>query len=85
MAAEMGVHQTTISRIWRAHGLQPHRVEYFKLSKDPQFVEKLRDVVGLYMNPPERAVVFSVDEKSQFRRWTEPNPACHSRRAEREP
>lgn len=65
MAAEMGVHQTTISRIWRAHGLQPHRVEYFKLSKDPQFVEKLRDVVGLYMNPPERAVVFSVDEKSQ--------------------
>jgi len=65
MAAEMGVHQTTISRIWRTHGLQPHRVEYFKLSKDPQFVEKLRDVVGLYMNPPERAVVFSVDEKSQ--------------------
>lgn len=65
MAAEMGVHQTTISRIWRAHGLQPHRVAHFKLSKDPQFVEKLRDVVGLYMNPPERAVVFSVDEKSQ--------------------
>lgn len=65
MAAEMGVHQTTVSRIWRAHGLQPHRVEYFKLSKDPRFVEKLRDVVGLYMNPPERAVVFSVDEKSQ--------------------
>ena len=65
MAAEVGVHRSTISRIWKAHGLQPHRVKQFKLSKDPHFVEKLRDVVGLYLNPPERAVVFSVDEKSQ--------------------
>jgi len=65
MAADAGVHHATISRIWRAYGLQPHRVEFFKLSKDPQFVEKLRDVVGLYMNPPDRAVVLSVDEKSQ--------------------
>ena len=66
MAREVGVHPTTVSRIWRAHGLQPHRVEYFKLSTDPQFVEKLRDVVGLYVDPPERAVVFAFDEKSQI-------------------
>ena len=66
MAKEVGVHPTTISRIWRAHGLQPHRIEYFKLSTDPQFVEKLRDVVGLYVDPPERAVVFAFDEKSQI-------------------
>jgi transposase len=66
MAQEVGVHPTTISRIWRAHGLQPHRVEYFKLSTDPRFVEKLRDVVGLYIDPPERAVVFAFDEKSQI-------------------
>ena len=66
MAKEVGVHPTTISRIWRAHGLQPHRVAYFKLSTDPRFVEKLRDVVGLYVDPPERAVVFAFDEKSQI-------------------
>jgi transposase len=66
MARETGLHQTTISRIWRAHGLKPHRIKTFKLSKDPQFVEKLQAVVGLYLNPPERAVVFSVDEKSQI-------------------
>ena len=63
MAKEVGVHPTTISR---AHGLQPHRIEYFKLSTDPHFVEKLRDVVGLYVDPPERAVVFAFDEKSQI-------------------
>ena len=66
MAKEVGVHPTTISRIWRAHGLQPHRIEYFKLSTDPHFVEKLRDVVGLYVDPSERAVVFAFDEKSQI-------------------
>ena len=66
MAKEVGVHPTTISRIWRAHGLQPHRVKSFKLSTDPEFVEKLRDVVGLYVDPPERAVVFAIDEKSQI-------------------
>jgi transposase len=66
MAEEVGVHPTTVSRIWRAHGLQPHRIDYFKLSTDPQFVEKLRDVVGLYLDPPERAVVFAFDEKSQI-------------------
>ena len=69
MAKEVGVHPTTISRIWRAHGLQPHRIEYFKLSTESgevHFVEKLRDVVGLYVDPPERAVVFAFDEKSQI-------------------
>jgi len=66
MAEAAGVHPTTVSRIWRAHGLQPHRIEYFKLSTDPQFVEKLRDVVGLYVDPPERAVVLAFDEKSQI-------------------
>jgi hypothetical protein len=54
-AAAAGLSQTAISRIWRAFGLQPHRVEHFKLSEDPQFVEKIRDVVGLYLDPPERA------------------------------
>jgi len=56
----------TVSRIWRAFGLQPHRVENFKLSTDPFFVEKVRDIVGLYLNPPDRAVVLRVDEKSQI-------------------
>jgi len=66
MAAATGLNQTAISRIWRAFGLQPHRVEQFKLSKDPLFVEKVRDIVGLYLDPPERAVVLCVDEKSQI-------------------
>ena len=66
MADEMGVSKSHVWRVWQAHGIVPHRVDYFKISTDPQFVEKLRDVVGLYLNPPERAVVFSVDEKSQI-------------------
>jgi transposase len=66
MAAEVGLTQTAVSRIWRAFGLQPHRQEGWKLSKDPLFVEKVRDVVGLYLSPPERAVVLCVDEKSQI-------------------
>src|SRR4051794_40046070 len=66
MAAEVGLNQTAVSRIWRAFGLQPHRQDAWKLSKDPQFIEKVRDVVGLYLNPPERAVVLCVDEKSQI-------------------
>jgi transposase len=66
MAAEVGLTQTAVSRIWRAFGLQPHRQETWKLSKDPLFVDKVRDVVGLYLNPPERAVVLCVDEKSQI-------------------
>jgi hypothetical protein len=65
MAHKTGLSQTAIVRIWRAFGLQPHRVENFKFSKDPQLVEKVRDIVGLYLNPPDRAVVLCVDEKSQ--------------------
>ena len=64
MARAQGVSEKTIRNIWHQHGLQPHRVTRFKLSKDPHFVDKLRDVVGLYLNPPEKAVVFCVDEKS---------------------
>ena len=63
MAKEVGLSQTAVSRIWRAFGLQPHRQDTWKLSKDPLFVDKVRDVVGLYLNPPERAVVLCVDEK----------------------
>ncbi len=66
MAAEVGLTQSAVHRIWKAFGLQPHRAETFKLSKDPQFVAKVRDVVGLYLHPPERAVVLCVDEKSQI-------------------
>src|SRR3954470_1635396 len=66
MAAAVGLNQTAVHRIWKAFGLQPHRSETWKLSKDPQFVEKIRDAVGLYLNPPERAVVLCVDEKSQI-------------------
>jgi transposase len=66
MAAEMGLTQSAVSRIWRAFGLQPHRQDSWKLSKDPLFVDKVKDVVGLYLNPPERAVVLCVDEKSQI-------------------
>ncbi len=66
MAAEVGLSQSAVSRIWRAFGLQPHRQETWKLSKDPQFIDKVRDLVGLYLDPPERAVVLCVDEKSQI-------------------
>jgi transposase len=66
MAAKAGISHTTVGRIWRTFGLKPHVVRTFKISDDPQFVEKVRDVVGLYMNPPDRAVVFSFDEKSQI-------------------
>ena len=66
MAAESGLSQTAVSRIWRAFGLQPHRQDTWKLSTDPQFIDKVRDVVGLYLDPPERAVVLCVDEKTQI-------------------
>jgi len=66
MAKAAGVSVSSVQRIWRAHGLEPHRVRQFKLSKDPNFVEKLRDVVGLYVDPPAHAIVLSLDEKSQI-------------------
>lgn len=65
LAAETSVSYVTVHRIWRAFGLQPHRQKHFKLSTDPFFVEKVRDIVGLYLNPPEKAMVLCVDEKSQ--------------------
>jgi transposase len=64
MATQSGLSKSTVGRIWRAFGLKPHLVDTFKLSSDPLFIEKVRDVVGLYLNPPERAVVLCVDEKS---------------------
>ena len=66
MAKRCGLSSATVNRIWRAFGLQPHRMETFKLSADPLFIEKVRDIVGLYMAPPERAAVLCVDEKSQI-------------------
>lgn len=65
MAAELGVSASTVMRHWHAHGLKPHIVRGFKVSRDPQFVEKLEDIVGLYMSPPEHALVLCCDEKSQ--------------------
>jgi transposase len=66
MAAAVGISEASVRRIWHAHGLKPHRVQTFKLSNDPQFAEKLEDIVGLYLNPPEHALVLSLDEKSQI-------------------
>ena len=66
MAAELGVHASTIARHWQANGLKPHRVRGFKISRDPKFVEKLEDIVGLYMSPPEHVLVLCCDEKSQI-------------------
>jgi transposase len=66
MAAHSGLSASTVRRIWAAFGLQPHRVETWKLSRDPQFIDKVRDIVGLYLDPPERALVLCLDEKSQI-------------------
>ena len=66
MARHQGVSKSTVSNIWRSHNLKPHRVKTFKLSRDPKFLEKLTDVVGLYLNPPQQAIVLCVDEKSQI-------------------
>jgi len=74
MAKTMGLSQAAIGRIWRAFGLQPHRTDTFKLSTDPLFIEKVRDVVGLYLSPPERAIVLCVDEKSQVQALNRTQP-----------
>src|SRR3712207_1944144 len=66
MAAACGLSPATVQRVWRAFGLKPHRVETFKLSADPEFVEKVRDIVGLYLRPPDRALVLCVDEKTEM-------------------
>lgn len=75
MALTQGVSKDTVQRIWSAHGIKPHLVRTFKLSNDPRFVEKLRDVVGLYLNPPDNALVFSVDEKSQIQALDRTQPS----------
>jgi transposase len=74
MAEAQGVSKATVNRIWQSHGLQPHRTESFKLSRDPKFLEKLTDVVGLYLNPPEKALVLCVDEKSQIQALNRTQP-----------
>jgi transposase len=76
LAAHLGVSQDSVWRTWQAFCLQPHRQEKFKLSTDAQFIEKVYDICGLYLNPPERAVVLCVDEKSRFRRWIAPGRSC---------
>jgi transposase len=84
MAKQVGLSRTSISRIWRAFGLQPHRSETFKLSKDPRLVEKVRDIVGLYMSPPDRALVLCVDEKSQIQALNRTQPILPMRPGQRE-
>jgi len=75
MARKLKLSQSTVSRVWRAFGLQPHRSETFKLSTDPLFIEKVRDIVGLYLNPPTKAMVLCVDEKSQIQALDRTQPA----------
>jgi transposase len=79
MAARSGLSQSAVSRIWRAFALQPHRVETFKLSKDPLFIEKVRDIVGLYLDPPDRALVLCVDEKAQIQALDRTQPVLPMR------
>ena len=76
MAKLQGISASTVQRIWRRHGLQPHRTRHFKLSNDPQFAAKLRDIVGLYMSPPDHAIVLSIDEKSQIQALDGGSRAC---------
>src|SRR5215470_12455336 len=79
MAKRCGLSQTAISRIWRAFALQPHRVKTFKLSKDPLFIDKVRDIVGLYLDPPDKALVLCVDEKSQIQALDRTQPVLPMR------
>jgi hypothetical protein len=76
MAKAAGISVSSVQRIWRAHGLRPHLVRQFKLSNDPQFAAKLQEIVGLYVNPPDRAIVLSVDEKSQIQALDPPSRGC---------
>ena len=85
MAKAAGISVSSVQRIWRAHGLRPHLVRQFKLSNDPQFAAKLQEIVGLYVNPPDRAIVLSVDEKSQIQALdrTQPGLPMKKGRADR--
>lgn len=80
LAEQVGVSRMSVNRIWREHGLKPHQVKGFKVSNDPLFEEKLKDVVGLYLNPPEKAIVFSVDEKSQIQALDRTQPGLPMKR-----
>src|SRR5947207_14936871 len=80
MAAAAGISEASVRRIWRHHGLKPHRVESFKISNDPAFAEKLEDIVGLYLNPPEHALVLCVDEKSQIQALDRTQPGLPLKR-----
>jgi transposase len=79
MAEHLGISDTSVLRIWRAHGLKPHRSESFKVSNDPLFAEKLEAVVGLYLSPPEHAIVLCVDEKSQVQALDRTQSAVEAR------
>jgi len=81
MAAAAGISEAGVRRIWRAHGLKPHRVRTFKLSRDPGFCEKLKDIVGLYLNPPEHAIVRCADEKSQIQALDRTQPGLPIKKA----
>ena len=83
LARQVGISVSSVQRIWRAHGLQPHRLRQFKLSNDPQFAAKLRDIVGLYIDPPAHAVVLSVDEKSQIQALDRTQPGLPLKRGRR--
>ena len=85
MAKAQGVSEATVRRIWQQHNLKPHRVETFKLSRDPKFVDKLVDIVGLYLNPPDKALVLCVDEKSQIQALDRTQPGLPRKRAAAEP
>jgi len=80
LAAHLGTSASAVARIWRAHGLKPHRVESFKLSNDPHFIEKLEDIVGLYLNPPENALVLCCDEKTQIQALDRTQPGLPLKR-----
>ena len=81
MADAMGLAVSTVQKIWRAHGLAPHRLQVFKLSRDPQFAARLRDVVGLYVDPPAHSLVLSVDEKSQIQALDRTQPGLPTSKA----
>jgi len=83
MAKAQGLSKATVQRIWSAHGLQPHRIQRFKLSKDRRFTEKLTDVVGLYLNPPDKALVLCVDEKSQIQALQRTQPGLLMKKGRR--
>jgi transposase len=81
MAVAQGISKSSVSRIWRSHNIKPHRTETFKLSRDPRFLDKLTDVVGLYLNPPDQALCFAWTRRAKFRPCNALSPDCRSRKA----